>query len=108
MRLAERIMTLTPSPPLPRKRGREQTEFAARDSTPDKGITSPAAASAASAGDGSGAALGLWQGDGAGGLERAGRGFARRQFLRREVVDGHGDGDGRSGGAEFFRFGLGE
>ena len=52
--------------------------------------------------------LGLWQRDGAGGLERAGRGFARRELLRREVIHRDGGSDGGSGGAEFFRFGVGE
>jgi hypothetical protein len=69
-----------------------------------------AASSPASFRNGSGAGLPLalvaLQGDGAGGLENGGRGLARGEVLRREVVDRDGGGDRVRGGAKFFRLGV--
>src|SRR6266511_5872852 len=81
-------------------------------SRPSLRIELQTSASATSFRDGSGArlplALAALQGDGAGGRENGGRGFAPSERLRREVVDRDGGGDGIRGGAKLFRLGLGD
>src|SRR5258708_13603820 len=98
------MRTLTPSPPLPRKRGRVQTESVAR------AVASSASAFASASppsrkGGATRASLPLervpFQRDGVGGL-------ARRDRLGREVVDRDGSGHGGGGGAQLPRLGLGD
>src|SRR5262245_35147656 len=94
---------LTPSPPLPRKRGREQTEFVARSVA-----SSPASASPPSRKGGATRAslpperIPFHRGNGVRG------GLARRERLGREIVDRDRGGDGVGGGAKLLRLGVGD
>src|SRR5258708_10888547 len=98
------MRTLTPSPPLPRKRGRVQTESVAR------AVASSASAFASASppsrkGGATRASLPLervpFQRDGV-------RGLAPRDRLGREVVDRDGSGHGGGAAAQLPRLGLGD
>src|SRR5262249_59921889 len=93
------MRTLTPSPPLPRKRGREQTESADRSVHSTRTASSASASPPSRKGGATRASLPperipFHRGNGVSG------GLARRERLGREIVDRDRGGDRVGGGAQ--------